>query len=143
MSDAAEAVDTALRALRHRDLSARELAERLRAKGFGETARDEALETLARTGLLDDRRFAEARARSLAARGAGDAAIRHALRLAGVEDSVVGEALATLDPEEHRAAAIVERRGAGPKTARYLRGKGFSDEVVSGLVAGESAREIG
>lgn len=140
---AAEAVDTALRALRHRDLSARELDERLRAKGFGESARDEALETLARTGLVDDARFAEARARSLAARGAGDAAIRHALRLAGVKDSVVGDALATLDSEEHRAAAIVDRRGMGPKTARYLRGKGFSDDVVSGLVAGESAREIG
>jgi regulatory protein len=140
---AAEAVDTALRALRHRDLSARELDERLRAKGFGESARDEALETLARTGLVDDARLAEARARSLAARGAGDAAIRHALRVAGVEDSVVGDALATLDPEEYRAAAIVDRRGVGPKTARYLRGKGFSDEVVSGLVAGESAREIG
>jgi regulatory protein len=140
---AAEAVDTALRALRHRDLSARELDERLRAKGFGEIARDEALETLARTGLLDDARFAESRSRSLAARGAGDAAIRHALRLAGVEDAVVEDALATLDPEEQRAAAIVQRRGTGPKTARYLRGKGFSEEVVSGLVAGESAREIG
>jgi regulatory protein len=140
---AAEAVDTALRALRHRDLSARELDERLRAKGFGESARDEALETLARTGLLDDARFAESRVRSLAARGAGDLAIRHALRVAGVEDSVVEDALATLAPEEHRAAAIVERRGMGPKTARYLRGKGFSDEVVAGLVAGESAREIG
>jgi regulatory protein len=137
------AVDTALRALRHRDLSARELDERLRAKGFGESARDEALETLVRTGLLDDARFAESRARSLAARGAGDAAIRHALRLAGVEGSMVEDALATLDPEEHRAAAIVARRGSGPKTARYLRGKGFSEDVVSGLVAAESTREIG
>ncbi len=140
---AAEAVDTALRALRHRDLSARELDERLRVKGFGEIARYEALETLARTGLLDDARFAESRSRSLAARGAGDAAIRHALRLAGVEDSLVEDALATLDPEEERAAAIVGRRGPEPKTARYLRGKGFSEEVVSALVAGESAREIG
>jgi regulatory protein len=140
---AAEAVDTALRALRHRDLSARELDERLRAKGFGEIARHEALETLSRTGLLDDARFAESRSRSLAARGAGDAAIRHALRLAGVEDSVIEDALATLDPEEHRAAAIVERRGSRPKTARYLRGKGLSEEVVAGLVAGESAHELG
>jgi regulatory protein len=139
----AEAVDTALRALRHRDLSARELDERLRAKGFGEIAREEALEALARTGLLDDARFAESRSRSLAARGTGDAAIRHALRLAGVEDSLVEDALATLEPEEERAAAIVRRRGIGPKTARYLRGKGFSEEVVSGLVAGESARELG
>jgi regulatory protein len=137
------AVDSALRALRHRDLSAHELEARLREKGFDEGAREEALEKLARTGLLDDARFAEARARSLAARGAGDAAIRHALRTAGVDASVVEDALATVEPEEERARAIAERRGFGPKTARYLRGKGFSDAVVSELVAAESAREIG
>ena len=142
-ADAAAAVEAALRALRHRDLSARELDERLRTKGFGEEARQEALETLVRTGLLDDARFAEARARSLAARGAGDAAIRHALRLAGVEASALEDALATLDPEEERARAIAGRRGFGPKTARYLRGKGFSEEAVSGVVAGETADEIG
>jgi regulatory protein len=139
----ASAVDTALRALRHRDLSSRELDERLRAKGFDEPAREEALETLARTGLVDDARFAESRARSLAARGAGDSSIRHALRGAGVEAAAIEDALATLDPEEERARAIVERRGSGAKTARYLRGKGFSEDVVSALVAGAGAWEIG
>jgi regulatory protein len=137
------AVDAALRALRHRDLSARELAERLRAKGFDEDAREDALDTLARTGLVDDARFAEARARSLAGRGAGNAAIRHALRGAGVEDAAAEDALATLEPEEERARTIVARRGAGAKTARYLRGKGFSDDVVAALVAAQSAQELG
>ena len=30
-----------------------------------------------------------------------------------------------------------------PKTARYLRGKGFSDDVVAALVAAESGEELG
>jgi regulatory protein len=135
----ASAVDTALRALRHRDLSSCELEQRLRAKGFGESERAEALAMLERTGLLDETRFAEARARSLAARGAGDAAIRHALRVAGIPGELVEDALAALEPEPERARAIVERRGAGPKTARYLRGKGFADDVVAGVIAGVDA----
>ena len=143
MAETPSAVDVALRALRHRDLSARELEERLRAKGFAEHEREEALETLERTGLLDDRRFAESRARSLAARGAGDAAIRHALFRAGVEADVVEEALETIEPEPERARAVAARRGGGAKTVRYLRGKGFSDEVVAGVVAGASAEELG
>jgi regulatory protein len=143
MGDSMTAVDTALRALRHRDLSVRELDERLRAKGFAEFEREEALETLVRTGLVDDARFAESRARSLAARGASDAAIRHALRVAGVAAGLVEDALATVEPEEERARAIAARRGHGPKTARYLRGKGFPNEVVSGVVAGASVDEIG
>jgi regulatory protein len=143
MAEPPTAVDTALRALRHRDLSARELEQRLRAKGFEEPERAEALETLERTGLLDDARFAEARARSLASRGAGDAAIRHALGLAGVAREIADDALHALEPEAERASAIAARRGVGPKTARYLRGKGFSEEVVAGVVAGSSADELG
>ena len=143
MGETPSAADVALRALRHRDLSRRELEERLRAKGFAENERDEALETLERTGLLDDRRFAESRARSLASRGAGDAAVRHALSRAGVEAEIVEEALETIEPEPERARALAARRGGGAKTARYLRGKGFSDEVVAGVVAGASAGELG
>ena len=143
MAEPRTADEAALRALRHRDLSARELEQRLRAKGFEESERAEALETLERTGLLDDARFAQARARSLAARGAGDTAIRHALRLAGVAREVAEDALQALEPEAERARAIAARRGPGPKTARYLRGKGFSEDVVAGVVAGSKADELG
>lgn len=143
MAEPPTAVDVALRALRHRDLSVRELDERLRAKGFEERERGDALATLERTGLVDDARFAEARARSLAARGGGDGAIRHALRLAGVAGELVEDALQALPPEAERAAVIVTRRGAGPKTARYLRGKGFSEDVVASVVAGAIGEELG
>jgi hypothetical protein len=40
-----------------------------------------------------------------------------------------------LPDELERALRIVERRGASPKTARYLAGKGFSHDAVHALVA--------
>jgi SOS response regulatory protein OraA/RecX len=135
----ATAHEAALRALRHRDLSVRELEERLRSKGYAEAERDETIETLLRTGLVDDARYAESRARQLAGRGAGDALIRHTLDRAGVEHEVVAAALATVAPEDERARIVVARRGPGPKTARYLLGKGFSEDVV----AAASAAELG
>jgi regulatory protein len=137
------ALDAALGALRHRDLSTGELDERLRAKGFDEADRTEALATLERTGLVDDARFAIARAQGLAARGLGDAGIRHALLRAGIDSELVPEALATIEPETERALAIVARRGGGPKSARYLLGKGFAEEVVAGVVARMSEEELG
>jgi regulatory protein len=137
------AVETALRALRHRDLSARALDERLRERGFDEPERERALESVVRTGLLDDARFARSRARSLAARGAGDALVRHALAGAGVAADLVEEALSELEPEPDRAAAIVAQRGASAKTARYLRGKGFSEEAIGGVVARAGRDELG
>ncbi len=139
----AEAHEFALRALRYRDLSVRELDERLRAKGYGESERDDAIEALVRTGLVDDARYAESRAHQLAGRGAGDALIRHTLVRAGVEADLAADALLTIAPETERARIVVERRGTGPKTARYLLGKGFSEETVSRVVASESADELG
>jgi SOS response regulatory protein OraA/RecX len=101
----------------------------------GEGAREEALATLARTGLIDDRRFAESRADVLAARGAGDALIAHDLTSAGVAQELVADAIAALEPEHERARRIVARRGASAKSARYLAGKGFSDDAVRAAVA--------
>jgi len=138
-----DALETALRALRHRDLSAQEVDERLAARGFSESERAEAMATLGRTGLLDDARFAELRAASLAARGAGDELIRHTLRLAGVGPDLIEDAVRAVEPEVERARLIVERRGPGPKTGRYLSAKGFSQEVVAGAVAGGSNDELG
>jgi regulatory protein len=100
-----------------------------------ESAREEALATLARTGLIDDRRFAERRAETLAARGAGDALIAHDLASAGVSHELVADAIDALEPEHERARRIVARRGASAKSARYLAGKGFADDVIRAAVA--------
>jgi SOS response regulatory protein OraA/RecX len=93
------------------------------------------LETLARTSLVDDRRFAELRAMSLVTRGAGDHRIRYELARAEVAAELIDETVALLPPESERAVRIVARRGAGLQTARYLAGKGFSEDVITAVVA--------
>jgi SOS response regulatory protein OraA/RecX len=130
-----DALEQALRALRHRERSATEVDRFLAARGVDDAERGEVLETLERTALVDDRRFAEVRASALAARGAGDELIRHQLARAGVSPDLVDEAIATLPRELARAERIVERRGSGAKTARYLAGKGFAEDVVLAVVA--------
>jgi regulatory protein len=137
------AFEAALGALRYRDLSEYELERKLADRGFGEDARSEAATTLKRTGLLDERRFAEGRAMSLAARGAGDAFIRDALERARVPDDVVDDALAALEPESERARTIVARRGSDAKTARYLAAKGFAVETIGDVIASARREELG
>ncbi len=142
-SGSESALDVAYRVLRHRERSTSEMRVRLDAAGFSDAECARAIETLVRTGLLDDARFAELRARSLAERGAGDARIRHELGRAGVASECVEGALETVEPEADRARSIVLRRGPGAKTARFLHGKGFSEEVVAGAVAGGHEDELG
>jgi regulatory protein len=141
MSD--DAREQALRAVRHRERSAAEVDRHLEARGVGEDERREALASLVRTGLVDDRRYAELRASSLADRGAGDELIRHELRRAGVAAALVEEAMDVLPDERERAEAIVTRRGATRKTARLLAGKGFADDVVRAVVANSHDEALG
>jgi regulatory protein len=135
MADRPDAVETALRALRFRDRTAAELDARLEQRGVGEAERDQALETLERIGYVDDERFARSRAERLAERGSGDALIRDDLERRGVGAEIVDDVLSELAPERERAAQIVERRGPGDKTARYLAAKGFGEDALEGVVA--------
>jgi hypothetical protein len=105
-----EALESAFRALGHRDRSTREIDRRLADQGFSEDERLEALATLERTVVVDDLRFARARAAALAARGSGDERIRFELDLgdwgvcAGI--AVVKRSVLALRPEgpEHHVA---------------------------------------
>jgi regulatory protein len=130
-----EALAVATHALARREHSRRSLAERLQRAGIGESDAEEVLAELERLGLVNDSRFALERARVLAERGKGDAAIRFDLERSGVSASVVEEALARLDPERERAERLVGRRGATPATARLLAGRGFDEDVVAAVVA--------
>jgi regulatory protein len=133
----AEALALAGRALRGRDLSAQRLAERLARAAITPAAVAESLDLLAGAGLVDDRRFARSRAQALADRGYGDAAIEHDLELQGVACELVRAALAKLPDELERARKLVERRGQGVRTARYLASKGFGEEAVQAAAGGE------
>jgi SOS response regulatory protein OraA/RecX len=132
----ADALGRALRALGPRDRSRRALADRLTRAGVRVDAREEALTRLEETGLVDDARVAMTRARSLAERSYGDAAIRYDLEREGVASELVEDALAGLEPEPARARALVERRGAEPKTARWLASRGFEAATVEEAVGG-------
>jgi len=132
-----EALAVATRALARREHSQRSLRERLLRAGVSVGDAEAVVAELLQTGLVNDARFAEERARVLAGKGKGDAAIRFDLERAGVGPDELEAALGTLDPERERAAALVARRGASPATARLLAGRGFDEEVVAALVAAE------
>jgi SOS response regulatory protein OraA/RecX len=132
---AEDAFESAARLLRHRDRAVADLDRRLAERGFGDEDRAAAIATLTRTGVVDDGRFAANRARALASRGAGDRLIRHDLEAAGVDAEAIAAALSEVEPESERVAGIVERRGMGPNTARYLAGKGFSEDAIRAAVA--------
>ena len=134
-----EALASATKALRHRDVSSARLTQRLEAAAVAPAVRADALEVLARAGLVDDERFAERRAEALAERGFGDEAILHDLERQGVAAELRGHAVAALGDEAVRARGIVARRGAGPKTARYLAAKGFGEDAIEASLDGSVA----
>ena len=125
-----EALAAAARMLRSRDLSASVLAARLaRARIPAATVRD-VVATLTRLGVVDDERLALARARSLAERGFGDAAIRWRLENEGLTAADIERSIAALALESERARAVVERRGASAATMRFLARRGFAEESL-------------
>jgi SOS response regulatory protein OraA/RecX len=136
-----EALSVATRALRSRDLSTRRLAERLERAAVAPEAAEESLSALAEAGLLDDSRFAANRALGLAERGYGNAAIRHDLERQGVTADLVEAALTALEAESARAQRLVEARGAGPRTARYLAAKGFGEEALEAALGAAFAND--
>jgi SOS response regulatory protein OraA/RecX len=133
----ARALAVATRALSRRDFSERGLRERLRRAGVTPAEEDQALGALRRAGLVDDTRFATARAQALAERGRGDAAVRFDLEQQGVGPDEIEEALASLEPERERAERVIARRGGGPATARLLARRGFDEDAVHAAVARE------
>jgi SOS response regulatory protein OraA/RecX len=137
------ALAAAGRVLRAHDTSVHDLEQRLAQRSIPAAARAEAVATLQRAGILDDGRFAAARAAALAERGRSDAAIRADLESRGVPSDELRAALEELPPERERAARIVAEWGPGPATARRLAALGFGEDTVEsalgGLVADDAA----
>jgi SOS response regulatory protein OraA/RecX len=137
-----EALARAARAIRHRDLSAAAVRARLEGASVAPAALEDALATLAASGLVDDRRFASGRADVLARRGWGDAAIAADLERRGVPAELVEATLTALPDEVERARPIIrERAGSITRTARFLAARGFSDETLEMLLTVEIAEE--
>jgi regulatory protein len=125
------ALGVATTALSRRDRSASALADRLERAGAPPAVRRRTIEVLEQAGLVDDARVARERAAALAERGYGDAAIAADLERQGIDAELRRDALERLPAESERVRPIVERRGMGPATARYLAHRGFTEEVVA------------
>jgi SOS response regulatory protein OraA/RecX len=137
------ALDVAARALRARDRTERELGDRLAARGVRPAEREQTLATLQRAGLLDDARFATTRAAALADRGYGDDAIRHDLERRGLAGEAVADAIGSLAPEQERAALLASRFGGGLRAARAMARRGFGEDALEDLIAGEEGGAVG
>jgi SOS response regulatory protein OraA/RecX len=86
--------------------------------------------TLAGAGAVDDARTAGSRARLLADRGWGDAAVTARLETEGFGPPDVEAALATLDPERARAEALAATMGDARAAWKLLARRGFADETI-------------
>lgn len=103
-----------------------------------------------RAGLLDDRRFAENRARSLHERGASIRAIRAKLRAKGIDADLIDIALETLgeavgDLNESAAIRYARRRRIGPYRTPGRREEMREKDLAAMARAGfdyETARRI-
>ena len=142
-SVSAEAYVAGLTLLAGRDLSATQLGERLRRRGFTTEATDTAVSRLRREGALDDHRAAAAYARrAVEVRRKGPARIERELAARGVDAPVaraaIAEALEGRDLEELLDRSLA-RRLAGPITDRaefrrlyqYLLRQGFDGHMAA------------
>jgi regulatory protein len=129
------ALTTATRALARRERSAATLAAHLEESGVAPRERAATLGVLERAGYVDDARFAGLRAAALATRGYGDAAIRFDLEQQGVAAGPAGAALAALEPEADRAAALLARRGVSAAALRRLAARGFGEDAIESALA--------
>ena len=118
-------------ALSRRERSVSALGDRLERAGTPPAVRRQTIAVLERAGLVDDARVARDRAAALAERGYGDAAIAADLERQGICPGLRAETIDQLRPEHERLRPILERRGIGPATARYLARRGFGDEAVA------------
>ena len=94
-------------------------------------------ERMAALGYVDDRAFAEARARSMSRRGLGARRVAHALRAAGIDEADAGAAGSIVEECALDAAlAFARRRRIGPfavgEVDRAIREKQFAAMIRGG-----------
>jgi regulatory protein len=135
--------------LGRRDHTEKELTTALRRKLAPEAAIERALAKLRDQGLVDDRKFAERRARSAASSGLrGPRRVVAALRQKGVAaetaSSVAKEAFSPTSDLEEKLVKLAARqlRRARAETGRERRMKALRALVSRGFGLGESRRAI-
>ncbi|MER2565470.1 MAG: RecX family transcriptional regulator [Myxococcaceae bacterium] len=101
---------------------------------------DQAIARLKALRFLDDRRAAEAHARVALTARQSRAAVTRKLASMGVADSEAEAAVDRVglevghDDEAAARALLAKRRLSGVKAARFLAGRGFSEDLIMKLV---------
>lgn len=128
--------DAALRALELRWHGEREIAAKLRSKGFGSGAIATALQRLREEGWIDDARFADAYARGGARKKHGPERIRRELLAAGIDDGIASAAArgAFEEGDEEAALAVLCRKKAAALVSRHGAGYVATDEGRNKLI---------
>ncbi len=128
------AKERALELIAYRERSSGETIARLSDEGYDERIAHAVVSGLVDAGLIDDERFAVARARSLAARGYGRHRIARDLASAAIGEAVIEHALEEASPpsDEERARDLASRMRAPDERSlvtRLLR-RGFDVDVA-------------
>jgi regulatory protein len=134
------AYDVALRLLARREHSARELQQKLAARGVDGGASREAIDKLQGQHYQDDGRFAEMLVRSRVAQGYGPQRIRAELKTHGLADARIRELLEAAEVDWDASARDQLRRHYGAKAAadhaerarraQFLLRRGFAAATV-------------
>jgi regulatory protein len=131
VADAArQALEAGMKALSRRELSRNELLAKLERSGLRSEDAERAISQLVAAGYQSDERTAEERCRVLGSRLYGDLAIRHDLERRGIAEESIDSALAIIEPERSRAAALARRTGDPTKLARTLHAKGYTQDTI-------------
>jgi regulatory protein len=143
----------ALRLLARRELSERQVRERLQRLGHASQVIDEAIAPLKESRAIDDGRTAGAIARAEAAARRGARRARQRLAAAGIEAAVaeraVDEVFGEMDTDTMIAEALDRRLrgrdlGVGSKEFariyRHLVGRGFESDRVLRVLSGRARR---
>jgi SOS response regulatory protein OraA/RecX len=131
----AKALAAATRSLAASERSERALEQRLARAGHSAAAREEAIASLARAGVIDDTRLAATRAEQMARRGYGDAAIRADLRRRQIAPEAAAGAVAGLEPEAQRLRRLLEGESLTPALLRRLSARGFSRDALDDVTS--------
>lgn len=134
----------ALRLLGRREHSARELITKLRQDGVEPAMADELLGSLAEEGWQSDPRFAASRIQNRIAQGHGPIRIRAELRVAGLPEALIQEAMEAADCDWTALCMATHHRkfGRAPKDRaerqkqyNYLMQRGYDGEQIRAAMA--------
>jgi regulatory protein len=144
-----KALNTALRILTRRDHSKYELSQKLKARSYTEDVIGEVMSECERFGYINDERTAEVFIRQLHKKGYGMKRIRFELKSKGFRGKHVQGILAKRisEADERQCAEKIFQKHANrfdrdtdefkrkDKIYRFLFGRGFSNAVISQIIA--------